>query len=67
MTHKLVSDEETTVTGVMIQVSEVKKWLEHAIEGKRGRLYIVVETELPRFFEDISFSGTISNETCKYE
>ena len=27
-------DEDTTVTGVMIQVSEVKKWLEHAIEGK---------------------------------
>ena len=27
-------DEDTTVSGVMIQVSEVKKWLEHAIEGK---------------------------------
>ena len=39
-------DEDTTVTGVMIQVSEVKKWLEHAIEGNSfGKFSIFYRTK----------------------
>merc|ERR1712062_344887 len=39
-------DDTTTVTGIFIQVSEVKKWLEH-IEGKRD---FPEENNLTHFF-----------------
>lgn len=43
-------DDTTTVTGVMIQVSEVKKWIEH-IEGKRD---FPEENNLTHFYVTVS-------------
>ena len=48
--NKLFLDDTTTVTGVMIQVSEVKKWIEH-IEGKRD---FPEENNLTHFYVTVS-------------
>ena len=48
--NKFYLDDTTTVTGVMIQVSEVKKWIEH-IEGKRD---FPEENNLTHFYITVS-------------
>ena len=48
--NRFCLDDTTTVTGVMIQVSEVKKWIEH-IEGKRD---FPEENNLTHFYITVS-------------
>ena len=48
--NRFFLDDTTTVTGVMIQVSEVKKWIEH-IEGKRD---FPEENNLTHFYVTVS-------------